>query len=46
MFRNQIEGSTRGHDHDSIFDPLKTAVTEAALNEHKWDTKALDYLVP
>ncbi|KAH7727140.1 dynamin-like protein [Aphelenchoides avenae] len=44
VFRNQIEGSTRGHDHDPIFDPLKKAVTEAALNEHKWDTKALDYL--
>lgn len=30
---------------NEVFDRLKCAVLEAALNEHQWDSKALDYLV-
>ncbi|MFH4975145.1 hypothetical protein AB6A40_001854, partial [Gnathostoma spinigerum] len=44
VFRNQVEPNAKLLDHDPIFDRLKTAVLDAALGEHKWDSKALDYL--
>uniref|UniRef100_A0A915B1P8 Dynamin-like GTPase OPA1, mitochondrial n=1 Tax=Parascaris univalens TaxID=6257 RepID=A0A915B1P8_PARUN len=46
VFREQVESDVKNMraGHDPIFDRLKAAVMEAALNEHKWDNKALDYL--
>ncbi|KHN75519.1 Dynamin-like protein [Toxocara canis] len=46
VFRQQVESDARSarSNHDPIFDRLKGAVMEAALSEHKWDSKALDYL--
>lgn len=35
----------RKDDDKEVFDRLKHAVLEAALNEHQWDSKAMDYLV-
>lgn len=32
-------------EHNEIFNRLKVAVLDAALNEHQWDSKAVDYLV-
>uniref|UniRef100_A0A7E5A114 Dynamin-like GTPase OPA1, mitochondrial n=1 Tax=Panagrellus redivivus TaxID=6233 RepID=A0A7E5A114_PANRE len=43
-FRKQFENSANNRDHDALFDKLKESVLEAALEEHKWDSKALDYL--
>uniref|UniRef100_A0A915EGK1 Dynamin-like GTPase OPA1 C-terminal domain-containing protein n=1 Tax=Ditylenchus dipsaci TaxID=166011 RepID=A0A915EGK1_9BILA len=41
-FRDQIKG---GDDkNEKIFEPLKNAVAEAAVEKHTWDNKALDYL--
>lgn len=32
-------------EHDPLFAPLKSAVVSEILKEHKWDMKAVDYLV-
>ncbi|CAJ0570306.1 unnamed protein product, partial [Mesorhabditis spiculigera] len=45
VFRRQIEKDDKlRRDHDVIFDPLKTAVVNAACEEHHWDEKAIEYL--
>ncbi|KAM3719788.1 Dynamin-likeprotein [Dirofilaria immitis] len=46
LFRKQIDDDAKRHrDEDNeIFDRLKYAVLTAALNEHQWDSKAMDYL--
>lgn len=44
MFRRQIHGLEK-NKQDNLFEPLKNAVIDAALTDHKWDKKALDYLV-
>ncbi|VDK19973.1 unnamed protein product [Anisakis simplex] len=48
VFREQVQSldarASRSGAHDPVFDRLKEAVLEAALSEHKWDAKALDYL--
>lgn len=47
LFKKQVQADVkqRKGDYDDIFDRLKNAVLEAALSEHRWDNKALDYLV-
>ncbi|VDN38086.1 unnamed protein product [Gongylonema pulchrum] len=47
LFKQQVEtdAKQRKAEGDEIFDRLKSAVLEAALNEHHWDSKAMDYLV-
>lgn len=47
LFRKQMEDDEkhRKDDDKEVFDRLKHAVLEAALNEHQWDSKAMDYLV-
>ncbi|TKR73121.1 hypothetical protein L596_020470 [Steinernema carpocapsae] len=40
VFKNKIDSE----NSDDIFHKLKHAVWEAAMHEHKWDSKALDYL--
>ncbi|KAK6103570.1 Dynamin-like protein form S1 domain protein [Brugia pahangi] len=46
LFKKQLEDDAKHRkDEDSeIFDRLKHAVLEAALREHQWDSKAVDYL--
>uniref|UniRef100_A0A8R1TKQ2 Dynamin-like GTPase OPA1, mitochondrial n=1 Tax=Onchocerca volvulus TaxID=6282 RepID=A0A8R1TKQ2_ONCVO len=46
LFRKQMEDDAKHHkDEDNeVFDRLKHAVLTAALNEHQWDKKAMDYL--
>uniref|UniRef100_A0A915Q7I9 Dynamin-like GTPase OPA1, mitochondrial n=1 Tax=Setaria digitata TaxID=48799 RepID=A0A915Q7I9_9BILA len=46
LFRKQMEFDKkhRQDEDNEIFDRLKNAVLEAALNEHQWDSKAMDYL--
>jgi hypothetical protein len=51
MFQKQVEEGTnhfaRNHsnEHEELLKPLKKAVVESTLADHKWDSKALDYLV-
>lgn len=45
VYKKQFENSNQNRNHDELFEKLKVAVLDAALQEHKWDTKALDYLV-
>ena len=46
VFQRQISADTASRqDHDVIFDPLKKAVIDEAMNNHEWDSKAMDYLV-
>ncbi|KAI1718417.1 dynamin family domain-containing protein [Ditylenchus destructor] len=45
VFRQHIEGADEKRKEEfKIFEPLKNAVVETAVHEHKWDEKALDYL--
>lgn len=46
VFKRQVDLENRSQKgtHDSLFDRLKAAVFEAAMKEHVWDSKALDYL--
>ncbi|CAG9536395.1 unnamed protein product [Cercopithifilaria johnstoni] len=45
LFRKQMDDTKHRKDEDNeVFDRLKRAVLEAALNEHQWDGKAMDYL--
>ncbi|KAI1720349.1 dynamin family domain-containing protein [Ditylenchus destructor] len=45
VFRQHIEGADeKRKEENKIFEPLKNAVVETAIHEHKWDEKALDYL--
>ncbi|VDN04046.1 unnamed protein product [Thelazia callipaeda] len=48
LFKKQMENDSAQLKNDDvqIFIGLKKAVLEAALSEHKWDDKAMDYLVP
>ncbi|VDD90450.1 unnamed protein product [Enterobius vermicularis] len=43
VFRRQVSPEQKGQK-DAIFDRLKTAVFEAAMQDHSWDSKALGYL--
>jgi optic atrophy protein 1 len=49
VFCRQVEGENASHKSNdtesSLFEPLKKAVVESVMNEHKWDMKASDYLV-
>jgi optic atrophy protein 1 len=44
VYKRQFENSATNRNHDELFDKLKAAVLDAALQEHQWDSKALDYL--
>uniref|UniRef100_A0A914VQK9 Dynamin-like GTPase OPA1, mitochondrial n=1 Tax=Plectus sambesii TaxID=2011161 RepID=A0A914VQK9_9BILA len=44
LFQKQVETDAKRSDHDALFDGLKSAVLAAAMERHKWDDKALDYL--
>jgi optic atrophy protein 1 len=44
VYKRQFESSAQNRNHDELFDKLKFAVLDAALKEHQWDSKALDYL--
>uniref|UniRef100_A0A0N5AQS6 Dynamin-like GTPase OPA1, mitochondrial n=1 Tax=Syphacia muris TaxID=451379 RepID=A0A0N5AQS6_9BILA len=44
LLKQQLGNDKSRKDHDPIFDRLKAAVFDAALKEHSWDSKALDYL--
>ncbi|KAL3993981.1 Dynamin-like 120 kDa protein form S1 domain protein [Acanthocheilonema viteae] len=46
LFRKQMEDDAKHRkDKDNdVFHRLKHAVLEAALSEHQWDSKAMDYL--
>lgn len=45
QFQRLVQQDAQAKDHDTIFDPVKTAVVEQAMNHHVWDKKASDYLV-
>uniref|UniRef100_A0A914ZDL0 Dynamin-like GTPase OPA1, mitochondrial n=1 Tax=Panagrolaimus superbus TaxID=310955 RepID=A0A914ZDL0_9BILA len=44
VYKRQFESSALNPNHDELFSKLKFAVLDAALGEHQWDSKALDYL--
>lgn len=43
-FNGLIEKSKTSKDHDQIFDTLKSAVVNEAMNRHVWNEKATDVL--
>lgn len=43
-FINLVNKSKSSKDHDPIFDVLKTAVINEAMDKHKWNEKAIDVL--
>lgn len=43
-FHKLMERAKKGKEHDDIFDQLKAAVVETAMNRHMWEDKASEML--
>jgi len=43
-FMKLMERAKKGKEHDDIFDQLKAAVVETAMNKHLWEDKASEML--
>ncbi|GAB6028236.1 Optic atrophy 1, isoform A [Chamberlinius hualienensis] len=43
-FKNLMEKAKTSKDHDDIFDNLKDAVIDEAINQHVWEDKAFEVL--
>lgn len=43
-FHKLMERAKKGKEHDDIFDQLKAAVVETAMNKHMWEDKASEML--
>ncbi|XP_023335383.1 dynamin-like 120 kDa protein, mitochondrial [Eurytemora carolleeae] len=43
-FLKLMERAKKGREHDDIFDQLKAAVVETAMNRHMWEDKASEML--
>ncbi|GMS86049.1 hypothetical protein PENTCL1PPCAC_8224 [Pristionchus entomophagus] len=45
LFERQMKAEAASRtEHDPLFEPIKKAVVEEAMKEHRWDSKASDYL--
>ncbi|XP_032590340.1 dynamin-like 120 kDa protein, mitochondrial isoform X4 [Drosophila grimshawi] len=43
-FISLMERAKKAHDHDGVFDQLKSAVVDEAIRRHSWEDKAIDML--